>query len=151
MDQDRESRIAELHAAVAADPSNLDFIELAALLADEPESRAEAREICFRGLNNHATALRGRLVLARLFYLDGLMEFAARELAELSKYATVPALTKLLDAFGPHMKAYAPVSPQSSKDAAPKAAEDDDEGEVLAEIDLDAEFGEALVELSEDK
>jgi hypothetical protein len=139
------SRVLELEGVVSNNPGADEFVELATLLAEIPEKRSYAREICFKGVNSNPSSLRGRLILARLFYLDGMLEFAARELAEVSKFATVPSLTKLMDNFGAHIKPYRPVEISIEN-----PSKQEDEGEVLAEIDLDSAFAEALKSIGED-
>ena len=105
---DKQDDIALLRVSLAADPGGDAFVELANALADSPATRPEAREICFRGIVANPDSLRGRLTLARLFYLDGMFEFSARELTELNNFADVPALqlvpvipvTQVIDFYG---------------------------------------------------
>jgi hypothetical protein len=150
-----QSKLAEIRAKLVGDPGSEEFVELARLLIADSSSRAEAREACFRGLNANPRNLVGRLLLARLFYLDGLGEFCVRELIELSKYCDAPSIKKLLDGFGDYAKPFISAvssvglaetsQPQQSHQQLSEAA---DGGEkVVAEIDLD--FSEALDELEQ--
>jgi hypothetical protein len=152
-------KITELRERLTKNPSSAEFVDLVRLLSENPDTRSEAREICFHAVNENPRNTVGRLLLARLFYLDGLGEFCVRELVELKKYTNSPSLDKLLDAFGEYAKSFMPVAGRSAdilakpmvraKEAVSKQAEaqaESDENEaVLAELDLD--FAEAFEEL----
>ncbi len=151
--------IESLKKAVGANPGAPEFAELARLLSEKDETRAEAREICFRGLNANPSNAQGRLVLAKLFYLDGLGEFCVRELIELRKYSEAKAIDKLLAAFGDFAVPFFPgkqllqkslAVPQASEIESGKAALPAESSvktneQVVAEIDLD--FTEAMEEI----
>jgi hypothetical protein len=64
------------------------------------EGRIEAREWCFEFLNAHPGAHRVKIVLARLFYLDGYYDFSLVLLQEMRKKAPSPLLDKLIALLG---------------------------------------------------
>lgn len=143
---DTKSEIDKLTKVLCEEPGNIAFVDLAFLLSDIEERRAEAREICFRGLTQHPRNAKGRLVLARLFYLDGYYEFAVRELDELRKYTNISSVDRLIEAFGP----FAEQVLSNMKTGAPEGDTDRISGsEVLAEVEFDAEFDDVLDELDE--
>lgn len=145
-----EERIIELEQQVKADPSCDAYVELAQLLSVKPESRIQAREVCFRGLTANPSNAMGRLVLAKLFYLDGMMEFCARELRQLRQISSAPSLDKLLRALGEREEAekQCPGEQVSSAETAAKSSElAADEELVVAEADFDLDFSEAIEEL----
>jgi predicted Zn-dependent protease len=154
------SKIAELESLVAENPGSAEFVELALLLSEEPESRARAREICFRGLSESPQSHRGRLVLAKLYYLDGMWEFAIRELVELKRLHPLTSLDHLLSAFGDSARPYlestgacAGMTTSAGRStgavqvaSTPEKVMDD---AVVAEMDFDSEFFEILDELED--
>ena len=144
----KEESKQNLRDTLASDPTDSSFVRLTELhLADE--EYAEAREVCFKGLTANPENLQARLLLSRLFYLDGMLEFSVRELVELKKRAELPAVDTLLDLFGPHAERFL-ASSTAKKTLSPDASEvdeDDDSEEILAEIDLDDEFVSAFEEL----
>ena len=143
MDDAQKKRAAELREILAVDAGSPEFVELAKLLVEDAETRPECREVCFKGLSRDGKRSLGRLVLARSYYLDGLIEFSVRELVELSKYAEVPSLSRLLKAFGPHGDSFLQNS-TSGQQSGEEASESEEE--VLAEIDLDDEFVEGALD-----
>ena len=156
-----EARFNELKELVAKNPAAEEFLEYARSLSARGEA-AEAREVLVKGLNRHQENAPARLLLAKLYYEEGLGEFCVRELVELKKYCSAPALGKLLDAFGeyahPFLRASNPTSAQtaseefeqSEEEEERRAAEEEDEEEdILAEIDIDADFDEAFDEIDE--
>lgn len=151
--RDNERRISELREALLVDPAGEACVELARLLIEDPKTRAEAREVLFTGIARDPHLTLGRLLLARSFYLDDMMEFSVRELFELQKYTDVPSLQKLIDSFGAFAMAYRPRSTtKADKQAGEDAASDsgakaDEDEDILAEIDLDDEFLDAIDEL----
>ena len=74
----------ETRALLQEDPGNPAFVDFAEELRRAGELR-EAMEICLAGLSANPSSLRGRLVLARIFYESGYSPFAAREIAELQR------------------------------------------------------------------
>ena len=70
--------------------------------------RADARELCFREINQNPGDRGVRLLLAKLFYLDGLNEFAIRELIELRRRSPSESLNALLRSFGALAEVYLP-------------------------------------------
>lgn len=156
-----EARFKELTKIISDNPTAEEFLEYARSLSAQGKA-TEAREVLIRGLNRHQENAPARLLLAKLYYDEGLGEFCVRELVELKKYCNAPALGKLLDAFGeyahPFLAASNPTSvpnaseefEQSEEEEERRAAvEEDEEGDILAEIDLDADFDEAFDEIDE--
>ncbi|MCB0324591.1 MAG: hypothetical protein KDD69_13505 [Bdellovibrionales bacterium] len=143
-----DKKIAELRNSLQEAPGAPEFVELAELLAENPEFRPEAREVCFRGLTADPHNLVGRLTLARLFYLDGLGEFCVRELVELRRQNPAPAVDKLLKSFGGFAEAF--LDGASSVASTETSNVSETEEDTVAEIDLDVEFEEALDELTKE-
>jgi predicted Zn-dependent protease len=139
--------VEELRAELAKNPGSEVFADLAAELMSTPGERAEAREICFRGLSANPKHARGRLILAKLFYLDAMYEFSFRELIELRRIQPAPSLDRLIESYGDFGKAYL----ASSGANAPAAGSTAQAGEdVLGEIDLEEDFVEVLDEIEKD-
>lgn len=137
-----------LRNAVEANPGAPEFVELAKLVAEKEHGRPEAREICLRGLTADPKNALGRLLLAKLFYLDGMSLFAARELVELSRARRTPALERLLAAFADFTDG---VSPTTGTTSPVGGSATEQEEQVVGELDLDADFDEIEVELDEDE
>lgn len=158
MNVDNKNRIQKLKEVLEKNPGAEAFVELANLLSDTPENRITAREVCFRGLSINPKNHRGRLLLAKLFYLDKMGEHCIRELVELKKTVNVPSLDRLIKEFGEFAKPY--LSEGSSgasrssnenikaKDSAEANSQEDD---VLAEIDLETELLDVLDEIEDDE
>jgi len=143
-----ELHLARLRKQLQEDPGADCFVELARELESEPSTRAEAREVCFRGLSAAPENLQGRLQLAKLFYLDELTEFCIRELMELQRKAPeLSALNRLLSMLGG--ETVEPSTRVATK-TAPAPEEETDEGDVLAEIDMDTELADILAEMDGD-
>ena len=138
--------IDKLRVIVAEDPGADSFVELAELLASDPITRPEARELCLRGLSKNPSNNLGRLTLAKLYYLDCLFEFSLRELLELKRLQSrqVPSLEKLISAFGPMSSEYGKVPPTMTDTSAASVSEAES---TVAEIDLDIDFLEAAEDL----
>ena len=130
------TNLESLRAAFKKDPG-VGFVELAQALLENDETRAEAREVCFKGLAANPLNKLGRLVLARAYYLDDLFEFSVRELLEVRAMGSTPGLDKLIEEFGPLAAKYLQRLSEGPADSGPAASED--EGGV-AEIDLDSDF-----------
>ncbi len=150
----------QLRSIVAESAGAPEFVELASLLAESPDTRAEAREVCFRGLAEDPKNTRGRLVLARLFYLDRMFEFCIRELLEIQRQVgAISSLERLIASFGElasqfmssqgkqmlEAKGTPTAETMGTSEAPAEPAE-----KVLAEIDVDAEFLDILEELEDD-
>ena len=158
-----QSRVRELREIVKVEPAGEASIELARLLIEEDETRAECREVLFASLARDPHNSLARLLLSRSFYLDDLLEFSVRELVELKKHSNVPSLDKLINAFGAYASAYLPgekseQQPKSQAGEDSSAAEqekevevvdEDEDVEILAEIDIDDDFLDALEELED--
>ncbi len=138
--------LTKLEQEVRANPGSDKFVELARLLGENPGRRADAREVCFRGLSAQPSNKLGRLLLARLFYLDDMHEFAARELVELAGSENAPSVEKLITEFGAFTLKYLTQTPAGKKQPASGKVDDG----VVAELDLDSGFLEALNELEEE-
>jgi len=149
----REETISRLRKAVKHDSSPAKWVELSGLLDRTPEERQESREILFRVITESPENVRARLVLARLFYLDGYNEFCLRELVEIRQLVELPSLGRLLEALGDAAKEFVAERHQRSTGgetisaASPLGPTRDLESEVIAEVDIDAEFLDALEEL----
>lgn len=132
-------------------PATADFVALALILAGDEATRSEGREVCFRGLTENPHNHRGRLALARLFYLDGYWEFAVRELLQLQREVKLASLDKLLESFGDiqtRIRGEKVVAEKSSDGMTGAVDSQNSTGTgVVAEIDLDADFVDALEEL----
>lgn len=146
--------VNELRQAFESNPSE-GFVPLAKALMESPESRREAREVCLRGLTANPQNRLGRLLLARAYYLDNMFEFAVRELIEIRSLGTTPGIEKLLNEFGALTNKYLSRTNDSraTTEAIPSAvasssAEKSDG--VVAELDLDTDFLEAIDEAKED-
>ena len=137
--------VEKLLKRISEDPSAEGLVELVKLLSDTPENRAKAREVCLSVLTANPQHTRGRLALAKLYYLDKMGEFCVRELVELKKYSKSPALQRLIDSFGDFAKPFLSSAPTDEQAA--DAAVPDDYNDIVAEIDLDAGFVDALEEL----
>lgn len=140
MSQDLE----ELRAQVAKDPGDPAFYDLAKQISQSSEQLSEAREILLRGVNANPSHLKARLLLARVYYLDGLTEFSVRELIELYRQSHNPAVKELLESFGTigeeFLHAYQAVFGASDTPSS-------DSSEVLAEIKIEEDFEEVLSSL----
>ncbi len=144
---DQPLDIDTLRKRVATDPAAKEFIELAKVLGEKNETRAEAREVCFRALTSDSKNLRGRLLLAKLFYLDGMIEFCVRELLEIEHSAPeTPALKRLLEALGDYTEKQRQTRTETSKET--KAQQQD--SKIIAEVSLEENFLDALDELEEE-
>lgn len=159
------SRIEELRGIVEKNPGASEFVELAGLLAEEASSRPEAREICLRGLSKNPLEHRGRLILAKLYYLDEMTEFCVRELARIRTYVDSQALKRLIEAFGEIgrtlLESNSVVDENLQKDLGSETSEEQkrvmeekgfkNKNSVVAELDLDEEFLDVLGDLSLDE
>ena len=135
-----ENKVKELLKALDEDPSSKAFLELARLLAEQ--DTAKARDILIQGLYYHSDNLVARLLLAKIFYKDGLYNFSAREIAEVWMVSKSDTIKKLLLSFGEHGEKYYQIYSGS-------AVESESE-DVLAEIDLDADISDAIIEFDDE-
>ena len=115
-----------------------ELVQSVGQLLDSAESRAQARELCFRALTADSKNLVARLLLGRLFYLDGMRELCLRELRELQAQHDTAVLRRLLGALGETTAAAQPTEPAGAKEG------------VVGELDFDAEFLDALDEVESD-
>lgn len=136
------NRIQELKTLLAEKPLAREFLELARLLSESQANRIEARDVLFKGINHHPNHFVARLLLAKLFFEDGMFAFSARELAELWLLNKSITVKSLLDSFGEHGKYYNELFQGKTRSI---SSED-----VLAEIDLDSDFADALSEIEEE-
>lgn len=135
-------RIQELKTLLAEKPSAGEFLELARLLSADAENRAEARDVLFKGISHHPSNYVARLLLAKLFFEDGMYSYSARELAELWSLNKSETIKKLLLSLGEAGKSYLDLyqgKVSSEKDSS-----------ILAEIDLDDDFADALSEIEDE-
>lgn len=135
MATDRNADIADIRRRLAEKSDISLKLKLARLLAEDVASRPEAREICFQILAKESENRLSRLLLARLFYLDGLFEFSVRELMELKRQGVSGSLDKLLAAFGHHTEKFSGAN--VLKESSPEES-------TVAEVDIDADFLAAL-------
>jgi len=73
---------------------------------DDGLSRAEARENIFTEIAANPGNKSARLLLAKLYYLDNLLEFSVRELIELRRRFPSASLDSLIKSFGPLAEQY---------------------------------------------
>lgn len=133
------TKITQLKTLLAENPSAREFLELARLLSESTETKAEARDVLFKGITHHPSNYVARLLLAKLFFEDGLYAFSARELADLWNLNKSETVKKLLLSFGEQGKNYLDLY-QGKSNAQGSSS-------VLAEIDLDDDFTDALSEI----
>ena len=125
----------------------MDISELRKQISEE-STRLDAREICFKKLNDNPNQNLVRLELARSFYLDGLHEFAVRELVELKNYTAIASLDRLIESFGKSVSEVGLAAPVSASLSAEDDGTEDDN--VVAEMDLEVDFEELLDEMEEE-
>jgi lipopolysaccharide biosynthesis regulator YciM len=75
---------ADLEKLVVTDPGDPRFADLADMYRRRGDYQG-AFDLCFNGLTANPSSVRGRVVLARLFYERHQFPFAVRELRELVK------------------------------------------------------------------
>ena len=134
MADEKASAISRLRKELADQVEPTKQLELIRLLAEDALHRPEAREICFQMLADQADNRLARLHLARLFYLDSMFDFSLRELLELKRQGVSGSLDKLIAAFGHQLTE----NPRPEKSATEEA--------TVAEVDIDADFLNALEE-----
>lgn len=147
------AKIQNLREQVGSDINHPSLLELIALLGERKESRAEARDLCFWGLNANPCNLKLRLLLARLFYVDGLAEFCVRELLEIKRYSDIGSLDRLLECFSDYVEFFnrrgnASDARNNSTNAGNKAslkAQKNDK--TLAELEIDSSFIDIISEM----
>lgn len=110
-------------------------------LAANQSTRAEAREGLFKLISENPSDARARVVLAKTFYDDGLLEFSVRELIEARKYSESPTLIRLLEAFGDHARRL------GYKAEATSSAQNVVAEETVGEIELEVDFESAVDKL----
>ena len=129
----------EIKTLLESDPGNPAFVEYAEELRRSGDL-AEAMEICLAGLSANPSSLRGRLVLARVFYENGYIPFAARELAYLRRARPESeSLRKLCEELGVEAL-------QDSFAEAAQVSSSQEAAEVVAETEFDLDVLESLSE-----
>lgn len=88
------------------------------------QDRAAARELLLRRIVERPADLRSRLLLAKAFFLDGMMEYSIRELIEVRRRRDTPSIQALIASFGPLASQYA-IQPETHED------------KTVSEIDFD--------------
>jgi lipopolysaccharide biosynthesis regulator YciM len=140
--------LEELKRLVSEDPGDPAFYDLAKHYSQSSAQVVEAREILLKGINASPSHLKARLLLARVYYLEGLIEFSVRELIELYRQSNNPAVKELLESFGQigeeFLHAYNSVFGKAEKSL-------EEPGEVLAEIKIEDDFDEVLSSLDKDE
>ncbi|MCC6220241.1 MAG: hypothetical protein IT291_03260 [Deltaproteobacteria bacterium] len=164
-----EKSLERLRLLVAARPECPEFVELAEMLSTDAKTRPEAREVCFAGLARDPSNLKARLLLARLFYLDGMNEFCLKELLELRRRFGLLvndrenlSLDRLIASFGDILCPHSGLSDsacvasshfkhgnQSGGGAVSNPDNEDIKSKVVAEMDIEADFAELLDEIDE--
>lgn len=134
------SRIDELSKTLDEQPSSKVFLELARLLIEQDKLRA--KEVLIQGLYHYPKNLVARLLLAKLYYYQGWYNFSAREIAEAWSVSKSSTIEKLLLSFGEHGDRYLKIYSGQEISNKPES--------VLAEIDLDADFSDAIIEFDEE-
>ena len=118
-----------------------DIIERLQYLAQTEQTREQARELCLKTLRDEPSAHRVRLWLAKLYYLDRMLEFSIRELLYLrGLIGGHDSLDALLDSISKKSARYASMV---AKEMGRAQGEFSDEREV-AELDFESEFADAL-------
>lgn len=118
------------------------------LIAEQPNQRAEARELAYRAIQKFPNDAEIRIMLAKLFYLDGLFEFAARELIEAQFIQPTPAAEKLLLQFSefssPLLARYKnpPLVAEEGKIKTVSAPTEALDPQVVAELDVELDIFE---------
>lgn len=140
-----QARIKELRESLNQDPLSEGFLELAQILSSDSSSRAEAREICFKALSLNPNHHAGRLILAKLFYLDSMTPFCVRELLEVRKHVESESLDRLLLSFGERYSGDS--NKGNSHGANTEVGQAEKKKEVVAELDIDAEFLDVLEDI----
>lgn len=134
--------IAELRNRASKEPSGENLYALGAKLVESEESRDEGRFWLMKSIEIEPSNLTARLKLARALYLDGLNEYAVRELIEIRRRdSELESVRRLLDAFGPYVDQFM-VGDQEGV----ASSEQLPDGEEIAEFDLDLDFTEAISE-----
>lgn len=138
--------LIELREKSDEEPSCEEAAELIARLVESDGSRTEARERAYRFLNEEPNNYTVRLLLAKSFYLDRLGEFCVHELQEIRRRGgSSESLNKLLETFG--AIAGDVVSSENYDEEEVSVDDDSEEQGVVAELDLDSDFTDALEEL----
>ncbi len=95
--------LREIQQILKSNPGDPVFVEYAEQLRKE-NKLDEALQVCFRGLNSNPSCHAGRLLLARVFYQQGHLAFAIREISELVRSSKeISSLRKLLYALSPEL------------------------------------------------
>jgi len=124
----------DLQKLLKDDPGNPAFAEFADELRKEGKLN-EGLEVCLSGLSSNEDYPKGKLILARIFYLKGYLPFAVRELKELSRMRPESQrIKRLLDLLAPHEAQAAPASEIAES---PENTKKDQVSETLAEADFD--------------
>lgn len=127
----------EIKTLLQDDPGNPAFVDCAEELRRAGDL-GEALEICLAGLSANPSSLRGRLVLARVFYESGYIPFAARELAYLRRARPESeSLGKLCEELGVEAL-------QDSFADAMQVSPAQGDAEVVAETEFDLDVLESL-------
>jgi len=116
------------------DPGNPVFADYADELRKKGDLSA-ALEVCLSGLSINEDYPRGKLVLARIFYLKGYLPFAIRELKEIAQIRPdSQRIKRLLDLLAPHEAQAVSTSEVTNS---PDSTNKELAAETLAEADFD--------------
>lgn len=140
--------LGTLKKLVASDPGDPAFYDLARALSGQKSTLGDAQSVAIRGINANPSHFKARLLLAKIYYTQELIEFAIRELIELYRQSRNETIRELIESFGTvgleYIEAYAAIFGQAS----PKEEESD--SEVLAEIKIEQDFDDVLNSLDEE-
>jgi len=125
----------DMEEALRNDPGNPLFADLADEFRKEGNF-SKAMEICLAGLSSAENNLKGKLVLARIYYQQGYLPFAVRELRELCELRPESQrLRRLLELLSPQTHPGHPKEHQST--GAAQEATTEEEAKTLAEAEFD--------------
>lgn len=124
-----------LEDLIKEDPGNPAFVEVAEYFRQKKDF-TRALEVCLSGLSVAPANHKGRLVLARTFYENGMLPFASRELEQLARE---------LPNNEPIRKLIAILDPEFGELQADTQSQES-EGDLVAESELDIDLLEDLEE-----
>lgn len=134
--------LATLKKIVAEDPGDPAFYELAKALSAQKKTLRDAQLVAQRGINANPSHLKARLLLAKIYYSQELIEFAVRELLELYRQSNNETIKELIESFGTVGSEY--LEAYSSIFGMKVSKTDESDSEVLAEIKIEQDFDEVL-------
>ena len=124
-------------------------------LSDTSDGRAKARDMALRAIQKTPGDAELRVILAKLYYMDGLFEFATRELIEAQFLVPTPSVDKLLQQFteysAPLISRYkqfpkvgmdnrTQTLTSAPREQAKSSQEESNDSEVVADMDVDLDL-----------